>query len=54
MTTDKPKPLPPEDDDCCGGGACTPCVWDNYFIELEKWNAEQAKLKNTDKEETHD
>ncbi|KAL5713392.1 hypothetical protein ACHQM5_015472 [Ranunculus cassubicifolius] len=28
------KPLP---GDCCGNG-CTPCVWDQYYEELEEYN----------------
>jgi len=39
------KPIPPADDDCCGGGACDPCIWDNYYTELQTWRIEQAKLK---------
>ena len=45
MTELLEKPTPPYDDDCCGGGACSPCVWDNYYVELEKWRLEQANLK---------
>lgn len=39
------KPTPPADDDCCGGGACNPCVWDSYYVRLQKWRIEQAKLR---------
>ncbi len=39
------KPTPPADDDCCGGGACNPCVWDNYYAQLQQWRIEQTKLK---------
>lgn len=31
------KPVPPADDDCCGGGACSPCVWDQHYADLKKW-----------------
>jgi len=34
------KPLPSE---CCGGGSCCPCVWDDYFDKLEKWQAAQNR-----------
>jgi len=33
------KPLP---GDCCGNG-CSPCVWDIYYEELERFEAEKAK-----------
>jgi hypothetical protein len=36
------KPVPPADDDCCGGGACAPCVWDQYYAELAKWQQQTA------------
>lgn len=39
------KPIPPADDDCCGGGACNPCVWDHYYVQLQAWRVEQAKIK---------
>jgi hypothetical protein len=42
------KPTPPADDDCCGGGACNPCVWDNYYVKLQKWRIEQSKLRKDD------
>lgn len=45
MTAIIEKPIPPADDDCCGGGACNPCVWDNYYVKLQTWRIEQAKLK---------
>lgn len=38
------KPERPLDNECCGGGACQPCVWDFYFEQLEKWQAQQDKL----------
>ena len=47
-----PRPIPPVQptaDDCCHGG-CTPCVFDLYDDELERyeaalraWEARQAK-----------
>lgn len=44
--SDKPmqKPERPLDNECCGGGACQPCVWDHYFEQLEKWQAQQDEL----------
>lgn len=41
------KPVPPADDDCCGGGACAPCVWDQYYADLEQWQKQQAKSSTT-------
>lgn len=41
------KPNPPADDDCCGGGACAPCVWDQYYIELDKWLVQRTNEKST-------
>lgn len=38
------KPNPPADDDCCGS-ACDPCVWDFYYDDLAKWQAQQAEIK---------
>ncbi|SET70806.1 oxidoreductase-like domain-containing protein [Thalassotalea agarivorans] len=38
------KPFPPADGECCESGSCQPCVWDNYYTELQKWRIEQAKL----------
>jgi len=32
------KPERPGDDECCGGGCCSPCVWDYYYEQLDKWN----------------
>lgn len=40
-----PKPEPPiapDDDACCGSG-CTPCIWDFYYEELERYRAELAQ-----------
>ena len=34
--------MPPADDDCCGGGACAPCVWDQYYDDLDQWHIQQA------------
>jgi hypothetical protein len=45
MTVAIEKPIPPADDDCCGGGACSPCVWDHYYGELQTWRIKQAQLK---------
>jgi hypothetical protein len=47
------KPIAPADDDCCGGGACAPCVWDQYYADLDQWNTQQAKThkeKSLDKQ----
>ncbi|WP_299198067.1 oxidoreductase-like domain-containing protein [uncultured Amphritea sp.] len=38
------KPTPPADYECCES-ACSPCVWDTYYEELNIWNAEQKALK---------
>jgi len=46
MTQKIEKPTPPADDDCCGGGSCTPCVWDFYFKELQKWEISEEMLQN--------
>ncbi|MCW9051297.1 MAG: oxidoreductase-like domain-containing protein [Motiliproteus sp.] len=34
------KPTRPEDWECCGGG-CSPCVWDNYYADMERWQQQQ-------------
>jgi len=39
------KPTAPADDDCCGGGACTPCVWDDYYEKTRLWRIEESKRK---------
>ncbi|AGS38712.1 oxidoreductase-like domain-containing protein [Cycloclasticus zancles] len=39
------KPKRPENDDCCGGGSCCPCVWEDYFNQLDLWNEQQVKEK---------
>ena len=39
------KPTPPEDYECCES-ACSPCVWDIYYDEMQLWQAEQTALKN--------
>ena len=41
------KPEKPTPNECCGGGSCCPCVWDDYFDKLEKW---QEYQKQTNKE----
>ncbi|MDG1751997.1 MAG: oxidoreductase-like domain-containing protein [Thalassotalea sp.] len=43
------KPLPPADDDCCGGGSCAPCVWDQYYADLDQWHIQHT---DTQKEKT--
>ena len=45
MSKPHEKPIPPADDDCCGGGACSPCVWDGYYVELQTWRIEEAKRR---------
>ena len=32
----KGAPYEPDQDDCCGSG-CTPCVFDTYYDQLEKF-----------------
>ncbi len=39
------KPTPPEDYECCES-ACSPCVWDIYYDEMQLWQTEQTALKN--------
>ncbi|NMP31759.1 hypothetical protein HII17_09305 [Thalassotalea sp. M1531] len=38
------KPTPPADGECCDS-ACNPCVWDNYYSEMQKWRLQQVALK---------
>ena len=38
------RPTPPADYECCES-ACSPCVWDSYYEDLQLWNEQQAKLK---------
>lgn len=38
------KPTPPGEYECCES-ACSPCVWDSYYEDLQLWNEQQAKLK---------
>ncbi|MDD3764440.1 MAG: oxidoreductase-like domain-containing protein [Nevskiales bacterium] len=40
-----PRPEPPNPDDCCMSG-CSPCVYDTYDQELERWHALIAELKS--------
>lgn len=40
MPINSEKPAPPEEWECCGSG-CSPCVWDNYYNELDAWNDSQ-------------
>ncbi|WP_331253399.1 oxidoreductase-like domain-containing protein [Paraburkholderia sacchari] len=38
---DDPRPLPPErpnDEDCCQSG-CSPCIFDLYSEEMDRWRA---------------
>lgn len=48
---DNDKPIAPKPWECCGGG-CSPCVWDSYYDELDKWNRahgiEQDKISLVD------
>ncbi|WP_082897212.1 oxidoreductase-like domain-containing protein [Thalassotalea crassostreae] len=43
------KPTPPGNGECCESGSCTPCVWDFYYEEMQKWRIQQAKLKEQEK-----
>jgi hypothetical protein len=36
------KPIPPDSNDCCGNG-CSPCVWDLYYEELERWRQQEEQ-----------
>lgn len=41
---DDPRPLPPErpsNDDCCQSG-CSPCIFDLYDEEVDRWRAALA------------
>lgn len=38
-----PPPDKPEPYECCGSG-CSPCVYDYYYEELEKWEAQHGSL----------
>jgi hypothetical protein len=35
------KPDKPTPNECCGGGSCCPCVWDDYFAKLKRWQEYQ-------------
>ena len=35
------KPDKPAPNECCGGGSCCPCVWDDYFEKLKRWQEYQ-------------
>ncbi|CAB3791211.1 hypothetical protein LMG28688_03264 [Paraburkholderia caffeinitolerans] len=38
---DDPRPSPPErpnDEDCCQSG-CSPCIFDLYYEEMDRWRA---------------
>lgn len=40
--SDDPRPLPPnrpDDEDCCGGG-CSPCIFDYYYEEMDRYRDE--------------
>ena len=39
------KPNRPEEHECCGGG-CSPCVWDFYYEDLERWQEQQKNDQN--------
>jgi len=40
------KPVPPANAECCEN-ACSRCVWDIYFDELNLWKAEQKALRES-------
>lgn len=42
------KPIPPAANECCES-ACSPCVWDIYFEELNAWNADQKASMDAEK-----
>jgi len=44
MTTADERPTPPADYECCES-ACSPCVWDTYYEELNEWNLRQQAAK---------
>nr|WP_274383199.1 oxidoreductase-like domain-containing protein [Cupriavidus gilardii] len=39
---DDPRPLPPNrpDDDACCGSGCSPCIFDFYYEEMERYRQE--------------
>lgn len=38
-----PRPQPPAPDDCCRSN-CTPCVFEVYDRELERWEREVERI----------
>ena len=38
-------PEEPEPDDCCGSG-CTPCVFDTYYDQLERYEEKKEELES--------
>ena len=44
MTEIIEKPERPNGDECCGEGCC-PCIWDNYYDALGRWEEQQEKLQ---------
>lgn len=44
------EPQKPDPDDCCGDG-CRVCVWDRYYMALEKYEEELEKWKKIPAEE---
>ena len=41
----KGQPEEPLPDDCCGSG-CTPCVFDTYYDQLEKFEEKKDRLES--------
>lgn len=39
-----PRPAMPDPDDCCGGG-CTPCIFDIYEEQLERWQQRVEEIQ---------
>lgn len=46
------RPTPPGDYECCES-ACSPCVWDTYYEDLNAWNTEQKALKEAEAKQTN-
>jgi hypothetical protein len=40
------KPIPPGEHDCCGNG-CAPCVWDIYYEQQQRWQQQEAALRQS-------
>lgn len=46
MLEKPPKPTPPLPEECCGGG-CVPCIYDYYYEQLSKWEADVKAMEKS-------